>query len=69
MNPIIQGWKNYYAKVDPIMANRFLEKVDWHIRRRMCLWWDKKHKKRKASRDNLFALLPKAGLKIVAAWG
>jgi len=24
MNPIIQGWKNYYGEVDPGMANRFL---------------------------------------------
>ena len=66
MNPIIQGWKNYYAKVDPTMARYFLDKVDWHIRRRMSLWWNKKHKKRKASRVNLFALLPIAGLKNAA---
>lgn len=69
MNPIIQGWKNYYAKVDPGMANRFLSKVDCHIRRRFMLWWDKKHKKRKASRENVYALLPAIGLKTVSTWG
>jgi group II intron reverse transcriptase/maturase len=69
MNPIIQGWKNYYAKVDPSMANQFLAKVDWHIRRRFNLWWDKKHKKRKANRENVYALLPVVGLKTVSTWG
>jgi RNA-directed DNA polymerase len=66
MNPIIQGWKNYYAEIDPNMARGFLKKVDWHIRRRMSLWWDKKHKRRKASRVNLYALLSVVGLKTVA---
>ncbi|MFC5470428.1 reverse transcriptase domain-containing protein [Cohnella suwonensis] len=66
LNPIIQGWKNYYAEIDPNMARVFLAKVDWHIRRRMSLWWNKKHKKRKASRVNVYALLPKVGLKTVA---
>jgi group II intron reverse transcriptase/maturase len=69
MNPIIQGWKNYYAAVDPGMANRFLNKVDWHIYRRMYLWWNKKHKKRKASQVNLNHLLKIAGLKTVSTWG
>ncbi|MFB5764131.1 group II intron reverse transcriptase/maturase [Paenibacillus medicaginis] len=69
MNPKIQGWKNAYAKCDPWTANRFLAKVDWYIRRRFSLWWNRKHKKRKASQANLFALLPKAGLKSVTTWG
>lgn len=68
MNPIIQGWKNYYAAIDPNMANKFLVKVDWHIRRRFCLWWNRKHKKRKASQINLYALLTIAGLKTAANW-
>lgn len=65
MNPIIQGWKNYYGEIDPKMAYGFLAKVDWHIRRRMRLWWDKKHKKWKAKQANLYALLTIAGLKTV----
>lgn len=69
LNPKIQGWKNAYAKCDPWTANRFLAKVDWYIRRRFSLWWDRKHKKRKASQVNLFALLPIAGLKSVSTWG
>lgn len=69
MNPIIQGWKNYYASIDPTMANRFLTKVDWHIRRRISLWWNRKHKKRRASQVNVFELLRMAGLKTVAIWG
>jgi len=68
LNPIIQGWKNYYAKIDPGVANQFLAKIDWHIHRRFCLWWNRKHKKRKASQANVFALLPVAGLKTVSAW-
>jgi RNA-directed DNA polymerase len=66
MNPTIQGWKNYYGEIDPNMANGFLAKIDWHIRRRMSLWWDKKHKKRKASRVNVYALLNVLGLKTVS---
>nr|WP_240927612.1 group II intron maturase-specific domain-containing protein [Paenibacillus thiaminolyticus] len=69
MNPIIQGWRNYYAKVDPSMANQFLAKIDWHIRMRMRLWWNKKHKSRKAGDVELLALLPIAGLKTVSTWG
>jgi group II intron reverse transcriptase/maturase len=68
MNPIIQGWKNYYAKIDPGMANRFLAKIDWHIQRRMRLWWNNKHKKRRANHLNLFNLLSIEGLKTVSTW-
>lgn len=66
MNPIIQGWKNYYAKVDPSKAKCFLAKVDWHVKRRMILWWNKKHKKLKAGKINVFALLQVAGLKTLS---
>ncbi|WP_179223971.1 group II intron maturase-specific domain-containing protein [Paenibacillus tyrfis] len=69
MNPIIRGWQNYYAAIDKSMANRFLAKIDWHIRIRLSLWWNKKHKKRKASRENLFKLLQVMGLKTVSNWG
>ena len=41
LNPIIQGWKNYYGSVDPWTSNRFLSKVDWHIIRRLTLYWNK----------------------------
>ncbi|MDQ0916366.1 group II intron maturase-specific domain-containing protein [Paenibacillus sp. V4I5] len=69
MNPILQGWKNYYAKMDPYIASKFLAKVDWHIRRRISLWWNKKHKKRKAYKVNLFDILQIAGLKTASPWG
>ncbi|SHE10550.1 Group II intron-encoded protein ltrA [Chlamydia abortus] len=68
MNPIIQGWKNYYAEIDPNKANGFLGKVDWHIRRRFTLWWNKKHKKRRASQVNLYELLQHLGLKTLVNW-
>ncbi|SHE13261.1 Retron-type reverse transcriptase [Chlamydia abortus] len=68
MNPIIQGWKNYYAEIDPNKANGFLGKVDWHIRRRFTLWWNKKHKKRRASQVNLYELLQHLGLKTLVDW-
>lgn len=68
INPIIQGWKNYYATVDPKAADRFLAKVGWYIRRRLILWWNKKHKKRKSSQLDIFQLLRDAGLKSLSAW-
>lgn len=68
MNPIIQGWKNYYATVDPTAASRFLAKVGWYIRRRFILWWNKKHKKRKSSSLDIFQLLRNAGLTSLTAW-
>lgn len=67
LNPIIQGWRNYYAKIDPFKANTFLAKVDWYIFRRMTLWWNKKHKKRTASSVELNKVLQLAGLKTVSA--
>jgi len=69
MNPIIQGWKNYYAAIDTSMANHFLSKVDWYIRRRFSLWWNKKHRRRKAGHVKLSELLRFAGLKTVSSWG
>lgn len=68
MNPIIQGWKNYYAEIDPNKANGFLGKVDWHIRRRFTLWWNRKHKKRRASQVKLYELLQHLGLKTLVDW-
>jgi retron-type reverse transcriptase len=42
--------------------------ADFHYRR-MYLWWNKKHKRRKASRVKFNELLKFAGLKTVSTWG
>jgi RNA-directed DNA polymerase len=45
LNPKIQGWKNYHS-VDSF-AIKFLNKIDWYIKRRLMLFWNKKHHSRK----------------------
>lgn len=44
LNPKIQGWKNYYALGS--FADLFLNKIDWYIRKRLTLFWNKKHNRR-----------------------
>jgi len=44
LNPKIQGWKNYYG-LDSF-ADLFLNKIDWYIRKRLTLFWNKKHNRR-----------------------
>ncbi|MDQ0885888.1 hypothetical protein QFZ81_000976 [Paenibacillus sp. V4I9] len=70
LNPMIQGWRNYYAHqdVDRSMANRFLGKVDWYILRRLRLFWNNKHRKRKRNWSEMQILLQRAGLKTVCSW-
>ncbi len=43
LNPIMQGWRNYYTAVDPGVSRRFLAKVDWQVVRRLILYWCKKY--------------------------
>lgn len=45
LNPKIQGWRNYYAMDS--FANSFLNKIDWYIRKRLMLFWNKKRNSRK----------------------
>jgi RNA-directed DNA polymerase len=47
LNPKIQGWKNNYSEIDPSCSNRFLSKIDWYIRKRLMIFWNKKHKKKR----------------------
>nr|WP_240159887.1 group II intron reverse transcriptase/maturase [Paenibacillus aceris] len=70
LNPMIQGWRNYYAHqdVDRSMANRFLGKVDWYILRRLRLFWNNKHRKRKRNWSEMQILLQRTGLKTVCSW-
>lgn len=67
MNPIIQGWRNYYAVIDPGAANQFLRKIDWHIRKRLTIFWNKKHKHRKTNRFDFYGTLTRIGLKTVCS--
>jgi RNA-directed DNA polymerase len=69
LNPIIQGWKNYYGSVDPWMSNRFLSKVDWHIIRRLTLYWNKKHKRNHLHPRKVAEIFGRMGLKRVSGWG
>ena len=45
LNPKIQGWRNYYAMDS--FADLFLNKIDWYIRKRLMLFWNKKRNCRK----------------------
>lgn len=63
LNPKIQGWRNYYAKADRVCANGFLKKIDWYIKRRLVIFWNNKHKRRKARQVDLFTTLKRMGLK------
>jgi RNA-directed DNA polymerase len=69
LNPIIQGWKNYYGSVDPWMSNRFLSKVDWHIIRRLTLYWNKKYKRNHLHPGRVAEVFGRMGLKRVSGWG
>lgn len=69
LNPIIQGWKNYYGSVDPGMANKFLSKVDWHIIRRLTLYWNKKYKRNHLHPRKVAEVFKGMGLKRVSTCG
>jgi RNA-directed DNA polymerase len=69
LNPVIIGWRNYYGQIDPSMSNRFLQKVDWHIRRRLFLFLRKKHKRRFQNRNSeVFEFMDSCGLQSVTSW-
>jgi RNA-directed DNA polymerase len=67
LNPKIQGWKNYHS-LDSF-ALKFLNKIDWYIRKRLMLFWNKKHSRRsKHSRSSLVGIVAElAGLKKLAS--
>ncbi|MFC5401829.1 group II intron maturase-specific domain-containing protein, partial [Cohnella soli] len=67
LNPKIQGWKNYYGL--DVFADKFLNKIDWYIRKRLTLFWNKKRNRRnKHSRSKQAAMAAQlAGLKKVAS--
>ncbi|MFC4769447.1 group II intron maturase-specific domain-containing protein [Effusibacillus consociatus] len=67
LNPKIQGWKNYYS-LDSF-AIQFLNKIDWYIRKRLMLFWNKKHNRRKKHNKSGVAgmVASLAGLKKLAS--
>jgi len=69
LNPIIQGWKNYYGGVDPAVSNQYLKKVDWHINRRLTLYWNKKHKRKHLHPKRVAEVFSSMGLKRASAYG
>lgn len=69
LNPIIQGWKNYYGSVDPAVSNQYLKKVDWHIIRRLTLYWNKKYKRKHLHQRRVAEVFSSMGLKRASAYG
>ena len=63
LNPKIQGWRNYYAKADKGSANGFLRKIDWYIGKRLVIFWNNKHKRRKTWHFDFYSTLKRIGLK------
>ncbi|MFC5470727.1 group II intron reverse transcriptase/maturase [Cohnella suwonensis] len=67
LNPKIRGWKTYYG-LDSF-ADTFLNKIDWYIRKRLTLFWNKKRNRRnkhsKSKQATMAAQL--AGLKKIAS--
>jgi RNA-directed DNA polymerase len=63
LNPKIQGWRNYYAMDS--FADLFLNKIDWYIRKRLMLFWNKKRNRRnKHSNSRLAGIVAQhSGLK------
>ena len=53
LNPKIQGWRNYYAMDS--FADQFLNKIDWYIRKRLMLFWNKKRNRRKKHSNSRLA--------------
>ena len=69
LNPMIQGWRNYYGSIDPKVSNRFLNKVDWYISKRLILYWRKKHKRNRLPQNEVAQMFALAGLKRVSGYG
>jgi RNA-directed DNA polymerase len=63
LNPKIQGWRNYYAM--DAFADLFLNKIDWYIRKRLTLFWNKKrnHRKKHSNSRRAGIVAQQAGLK------
>ena len=69
LKPIMQGWRNYYASIDRSVSLRYLAKVDYHIYRRLYLYWRKKHKKSKLTPTQVIELFRRKGLKKLGGYG
>ena len=68
LNPKIVGWRNYYAKADKGLANGFLAKIDWYIRKRLMIFCRKKFKRWRLRQSGFFKMLKEAGLQSVTTW-
>ncbi|MGE6665698.1 group II intron reverse transcriptase/maturase [Paenibacillus xylanexedens] len=66
LNPKIQGWKNYYGF--DVFATKFLNKIDWYIRKRLTLYWNKKRNRshKQSQSRQAAAMAERAGLKKLA---
>lgn len=62
LNPVIAGWRNAYGKTDPKKSAQYLKKIDWYIRKRLTLFWNKKHKRRKTWHFKFHETLTRIGL-------
>lgn len=68
LNPKILGWRKAYAQIDPAAANQLLKKIDWYVRKRLRLFWNKKHKRKKARKVDLYQILNRMGLESATTW-
>lgn len=68
LNPKIVGWRNYYAKTDKGVANGFLAKIDWYIRKRLMIFCRKKFKRWRLRQSGFFKMLKEAGLQSATNW-
>jgi group II intron reverse transcriptase/maturase len=68
LNPKITGWRNYYAKVDKGVANGFLAKIDWYIRKRLMIFCRKKFKRWRLRQSGFFNVIKEAGLQSATTW-
>jgi group II intron reverse transcriptase/maturase len=68
LNPKIRGWRNYYAKVDKGVANGFLAKIDWYIRKRLMIFCRKKYKRWRVKQSNFVEMLKELRLRSATTW-
>lgn len=68
LNPKIVGWRNYYAKVDKSIANGFLAKIDWYIRKRLMIFCRKKFKRWRLRQSGFFQMIQDTRLQSATTW-
>lgn len=68
LNPKIVGWRNYYTTVDKGVANGWLSKIDWYIRKRLMIFCRKKYKRWRLRQSGFYKMLQETGLQSATTW-